>query len=104
MNFSSIVTAPSRRLRDTLRVLTLHVTPVESLLFASDIAAVGSFRCPASHPLFRDSGPIGNPLFVFPRTVVEIRHDGARSFVSAIIMRCMTVCARRRSGASGSSQ
>jgi AraC family transcriptional regulator len=80
--FSHFVTAPSGKLRHTLRVLTLHVTPVESLLFSSDVAAVGSFRCPASHPLFRDSGPIGNPLFVFPRTIVEIRHDGGGSFVS----------------------
>ena len=82
MNFSSIVTAPRREMRDTLRVLTLHVTPVESLLFSSDVAAVGSFRCPATHALFRDSGPIGNPLFVFPRTVVEIRHDGGKKFLS----------------------
>src|SRR4051794_3588499 len=63
-------------------MLTLNMTVVDSLRFSSDVAAVASFRCPASHPLFRDSGPIGNPLFVFPRSVVAIRHDGGRSFVS----------------------
>ena len=75
------MTRRERHLRHTFRVLTLNVTPVDAVLFASDIAAVGSFRCPATHPLFFDSGPIGNPLFVFPRTVVSIRYDDGTSFL-----------------------
>jgi len=73
---------PIVRRQYAVRMLTLNMTVVDALRFSSDVAAVGSFRCPASHPLFRDSGPIGNPLFVFPRSVVAIRHDGGKSFVS----------------------
>lgn len=56
--------------------------PIERLLFDSPLARVGTFRCPAGHPLFRDSGPIVNPVFVFPRTAVWIQHDGDAPFVS----------------------
>ncbi len=62
-------------------MLTLRVTRVDTLLFESDIVAVGSFRCSAADPLFRDSGPIGNPVFAFPRTVTSIRHDDGATFV-----------------------
>ena len=56
--------------------------PVEQLLFDSALARVGAFRCPAGHPLFSDSGPIVNPVFVFPRTAVWIQHDGRAPFLS----------------------
>lgn len=58
-----------------------ELKPVESLLFRSDVVAVGSFRCPATHPLFRDSGPCNSHTFVFPRTMTAIRHEGGPSFV-----------------------
>jgi len=56
--------------------------PVERLLFDSPIVRVGAFRCPGSHPLFADSGPIVNPVFVFPRTPVWIQHEGGAPFLS----------------------
>ena len=61
--------------------ISLELKPVESLLFRSDLVAVGSFRCPAAHPLFRDSGPCNSHTFVFPRTMTAIRHEGGPSFV-----------------------
>ena len=60
--------------------LEIHLKPVEALLFRSDVVAVGKFRCPATHPLFRDSGPCSHHTFVFPRTVTGIRHAGGASF------------------------
>lgn len=56
--------------------------PVERLLFDSALVRVGAFRCPADHPLFADSGPIVNPIFVFPRTAVWIAHEGCAPFLS----------------------
>ena len=56
--------------------------PVERLLFDSPFLRVGSFRCPPAHTLFADSGPIVNPIFVFPRTAVWIQHDGRTPFLS----------------------
>jgi len=55
--------------------------PVEHLLFDRPLARVGAFCCPAGHPLFADSGPIVNPIFVFPRTAVWIPHDGRAPFL-----------------------
>jgi AraC family transcriptional regulator len=49
--------------------------PVETVPFLSDVACIGAFRCPAGDPLFRDSGPIRNMLFAFPRRAVAIRHE-----------------------------
>lgn len=60
--------------------------PIERLLFDSSLVRVGAFRCPEWHPLFPDSGPIVNPVFVFPRTPVWIRHDGGEPFVSDATM------------------
>jgi AraC-like DNA-binding protein len=65
---------------DTLR--RPEPLPVEQLLFDSPLVRVGAFRCPAGHPLFADSGPIVNPIFVFPRTAVWIQHDGRAPFLS----------------------
>ncbi|HVR40903.1 MAG TPA: AraC family transcriptional regulator [Thermoanaerobaculia bacterium] len=57
--------------------LDVHLKPVESLLFRSDVLAIGKFRCPSTHPLFRDSGPCSHHTFVFPRTMTQIRYaDG----------------------------
>jgi AraC family transcriptional regulator len=56
--------------------------PVEHILFDSPLARIGTFRCRPEHPLFRDSGPIVNPVFVFPRTAVWIEHDGRTPFLS----------------------
>jgi AraC-like DNA-binding protein len=61
--------------------LEIHLKPVETLLFRSDVVAVGKFRCPVTHPLFRDSGPCSHHTFVFPRTVTGIRHANGPSFV-----------------------
>ena len=61
--------------------LEIRLKPVETLLFRTDIVAVGKFRCPVNHPLFRDSGPCTHHTFVFPRTVTGIRHAGGPSFV-----------------------
>ena len=55
--------------------------PVERILFDSPLVRIGSFRCPTSDPLFVDSGPIVNPIFVFPRTGVWIEHEGREPFV-----------------------
>lgn len=56
--------------------------PIERVVFDGPLARVGAFRCPPEHPLFADSGPIVNPIFVFPRTAVSIQHDGGTPFVA----------------------
>lgn len=56
--------------------------PVERLLFDGPLVRVGAFRCAATDPLFEDSGPIVNPIFVFPRTGVWIAHEGREPFVA----------------------
>ncbi|MEO8035156.1 MAG: AraC family transcriptional regulator [Acidobacteriota bacterium] len=56
------------------------IKPVEHLRFRSESVAIGSFRCPVTHPLYTDSGPCSHHTFVFPRTVTRIRHDGGRAF------------------------
>jgi AraC family transcriptional regulator len=63
--------------------LDVHLKPVETLLFSSDVVAIGKFRCPVGHPLFPDSGPCTHHTFVFPRTATEIRHDGGATFVGS---------------------
>lgn len=49
---------------------------LDRVLHCTGMVAVGSFRAPVDHPRFTDSGPIRQPLFVFPRTSVVIRHEG----------------------------
>ena len=61
--------------------LDIHLKPVESLLFRGEIAAMGTFRCEAAHPLFRDSGPCSHHTFVFPRTITRIRHEEGAEFI-----------------------
>ena len=63
-------------------MLDVRLKPVETLLFRSDVVAIGKFRCPATNPLFFDSGPCSHHTFVFPRTVTRIRLDDGRSFVA----------------------
>ena len=60
----------------------IHLKPLESLVFRSDIVAIGTFRCPAMHPLFRDTGPCSYHTFVFPRTATIIRHEGGAPFTA----------------------
>lgn len=62
--------------------LDVHLKPVEALLFRSDIVAVGKFRCPSKHPLFRDSGPCSHHTFVFPRTLTRIAHANGPTFTA----------------------
>jgi AraC-like DNA-binding protein len=59
------------------------ITRVDHLVFRSPLLAMATFRCPADDPLFVDSGPTRNAIFVFPRTVVKIQHEGSAPFVSA---------------------
>lgn len=63
--------------------LEIRLKPVETLLFRSDVVAVGRFRCPASHQLFRDSGPCSHHTFVFPRSITAIRFDDGHAFVGS---------------------
>jgi AraC-like DNA-binding protein len=58
------------------------ITRVDRLIFKSPLLAMATFRCPADDPLFRDSGPTRNAIFVFPRTSVRIQHEGQRAFVA----------------------
>ena len=51
-------------------------------VFQSPLVRVGRWRCPAEHPIFVDSGPIPDALFVFPRESVWIKHAGAEPFVA----------------------
>jgi AraC-like DNA-binding protein len=61
--------------------LDVHLKPVEALIFHNDAVAFGTFRCPSTHPLYRDSGPCSHHTFVFPRTATAIRHEGGDWFV-----------------------
>jgi AraC-like DNA-binding protein len=55
---------------------------VDRVVRRTGSVAVGAFRCPRRHPLFADSGPIENDVFVFPRTRVTIAHAGGRRFAA----------------------
>ena len=57
-------------------------TAVDRVVFSTECVTIGAFRCAASHPSFRNSGPIRDDCFVFPRTTVLIQHDNARAFVA----------------------
>ena len=59
-----------------------RLAAVDRVLHRTPSVAVGAFRCPRSHPLFADSGPIENDVFVFPRTRVSIAHAGGRRFTA----------------------
>jgi len=59
----------------------IRTKPVETLVHRTDSVALGSFVCPSSHPLFRDSGPCSYHTFVFPRTATRIRLAEGPAFV-----------------------
>jgi AraC-like DNA-binding protein len=63
--------------------MKVEVKPVEVLVYASDVVAMGTFRCTADHPLFHDSGPCTHHTFVFPRSATEIRHDDGMWFTGS---------------------
>lgn len=53
---------------------------IDTLLYESGLVRIGAFRAAADHPRFPDLGPITQPIFVFPRTSVVIRHEGRDPF------------------------
>lgn len=55
---------------------------VDQPVFRSGLVTIGLFRCAPRSPHFRDSGPPESFLFVFPRTAVEIEHEGQRPFLA----------------------
>jgi AraC-like DNA-binding protein len=55
---------------------------IDVMVFASPLVRVGRWRCPADHPVFVDSGPTPEALFVFPREGVWIQHEGGEPFVA----------------------
>jgi AraC family transcriptional regulator len=55
---------------------------VDVVVFQSPLVRVGRWRCPAEHPVFFDSGPTPDALFVFPREGVWIEHAGRDPFVA----------------------
>jgi AraC-like DNA-binding protein len=63
-------------------MLQINLKALETLLFCSDIVAFGEFRCPSTHPMYRDSGPCSHHTFVFPRTATVIQHDMGQPFVA----------------------
>lgn len=56
--------------------------PLDTVLYESPLVRIGAFRAAVDHPRFTDSGPIEEPIFVFPRTSVVIRHEGRLPFVT----------------------
>lgn len=56
--------------------LNPRVTEVERLLFCSDVAAIGAFRCPSTHRLYKNSEPMSGHALVFPRTSTTIVYEG----------------------------
>ncbi len=80
-----------RQLRSDLHTPSGHdgeITPesprrdIDVVLYHSPLLRIGRWRCPAAHPVFRDSGPVPETLFVFPRESVWIQHEGGRPFVA----------------------
>lgn len=68
--------------RQHVRVpVSIELKPVETLVFHSNIVALGKFRCPSDHPIFNNSGPCSNHVFGFPRTSTIIRHAEGATFV-----------------------
>jgi AraC-like DNA-binding protein len=55
---------------------------IDVVLYQSAFLRIGRWRCPATHPCFRDSGPASETLFVFPRESVRIQHEGSAPFVA----------------------
>jgi len=55
---------------------------IDAIVFETPSVRIGAFRCPVGHPSFRDSGPIRDHCFVFPRTPVVIQHSGSQPFAA----------------------
>jgi AraC-like DNA-binding protein len=62
--------------------MSLMPAAADRVIFSTECVTIGAFRCAVDHPSFRNSGPIQNDCFVFPRTAVVIQHDNARAFVA----------------------
>jgi AraC-like DNA-binding protein len=62
--------------------LSRSITRVDHVVFRTPLLAMATFRCRPDDPLFHDSGPIRNAIFVFPRTAVRIQHEGESAFVA----------------------
>lgn len=58
------------------------VGAVDRIVFSTECVTIGAFRCAPGHPSFRNSGPIRDDCFVFPRTAVLIQHEDAPPFVA----------------------
>lgn len=58
------------------------IAEIDRIVYETPSVRVGAFRCPTAHPSFRDSGPIRDHCFVFPRTPVIIKHKDARPFAA----------------------
>jgi AraC-like DNA-binding protein len=56
--------------------------PLDTIVFQTPTVRVGAFRCPVSDARFSNTGPIEQPIVVFPRSAVWIRHAGSRAFVA----------------------
>ena len=56
--------------------------PPSRPIFEGEVVRIGTFRATPRNPHFHDSGDIQNPILVFPRTAVSIRHEGGRPFVA----------------------
>src|SRR6476619_5276419 len=54
----------------------------DQIVARTELVTIGAFRCATHHPRFRDSGPIAQACFVFPRTAVTIAHDGRQPFLA----------------------
>ncbi len=57
--------------------------PIEELVFTGELVSVGAFRCPPSHPRWREPNCIGpGHHVVFPETAVRIAPAGGTDFVT----------------------
>lgn len=67
-------------------MVTLGAEPeraVETLVFTGELVTVGAFRCPPSHPRWREPNCIGpGHHVVFPETAVRIAPAGGSDFVT----------------------
>jgi AraC-like DNA-binding protein len=55
---------------------------LDTILYDSPVLRIGKFRVSPEDPRFSDSGPTQAHIFVFPRTLVRIRHEGASAFLA----------------------
>ena len=58
------------------------MSAIDRVVFATECVTIGAFRCGVDHPSFRNSGPIRDDCFVFPRTAVVIAHEHKPAFVA----------------------